>query len=109
MYVCPCGQSIGSADENSTDAGVSRLREGEAMKRKITSPDQAALFEHLVAIFGRLTDDYDCSVQGSGWSMSVTLWDRATGREVWACAEEPRVIAERFADWVANRDKHPDP
>ncbi len=41
--------------------------------------------------------------------MSVTLWDRATGREVWACAEEPRVIAERFADWVANRDKHPDP
>ena len=75
------------------------------MKLDNANPDQIALIEHLVAIDERLMKDYYCSITGEGWSMSVTLWDRHSGRQVWTCDEEPRVIAERFADWIATRNR----
>lgn len=77
------------------------------MGLKTANPDQEALLEHLVAIDDRLTERYDCLIQGVGWSMSVILRDRVSGRKVWDCAEEPRVIADRFADWVVTRDRGP--
>lgn len=74
------------------------------MKLDDANPDQIALLEHLIAIHERLMEDYRCSIQGEGWSMSITLWDRVSGRQVWQCDDEPRVIAERFADWIASRE-----
>ena len=71
------------------------------MKLENANPDQAALIEHLVAIYEPLFERYYCSIEGQGWSMSVTLWDRRSGRQAWACDDEPRVIAEQFADWIA--------
>lgn len=75
------------------------------MTLKNANPDQVALIEHLVAIYGRLHDDYDCSIRGEGWSMSLTLRDRSSGQLVWECYAEPRIIAERFAEWIAHRNQ----
>ena len=75
------------------------------MKLENANPDQIALLEHLIAIHGSLMEDYYCSVVGEGWSMTVTLWDRETGLQVWECDEEPGVIAQQFADWIAKRTK----
>ena len=52
------------------------------MKLKNANPDQEALIDHLIAIYEPLMERYYCSIVGEGWSMSVTLWDRTTGREV---------------------------